>query len=446
MTIDTVKQAELGTKARVLIEEIEKKTIEREELARLITLAIFSKSHIFLIGLPGVGKTYVINIALRAVRDAKYFEYLVMAGTKQEELFGTSFINENGKLEYDIEGSVLDSHYVLLDEMFKGDSGILNSLLGVTSNERTFFMRGRGAIKVPLEVLFGASNEFPQDDALEPFDDRLLIRYDVERIKKPENYRRFIRGDFDRNPEVSVSLSLEDLRYAEMEAKLVRIPEEIVEIFTILKQAIVQDRIRISDRKMITAMNRIMKMSAYLNGRDHINYSDLFLLKHIAWREHTERRKIREVLDVKIYGSNREVQAALSELEDALSNQLRLLDGEVGDLLFKRMEIPQKGGEQIFMRLRQGFEGFKANIAAIEKGVRGLEEMYRFNTTIERQVEENFLLLSEPQTVFGHSEVVRLRDLGDLVTARHEMCEIFDEHCRDLYSYFQFIPSVHYRT
>ena len=54
-----------------LINEIDKKVIEREELVRLMVLSIFSKSHIFLIGPPGVGKTYIINIVIRAIKDAK---------------------------------------------------------------------------------------------------------------------------------------------------------------------------------------------------------------------------------------------------------------------------------------------------------------------------------------------------------------------------------------
>ena len=445
-TVNIQKRNELADKAHTLIRDIEKKTIEREELARIITLSIFSKSHIFLIGVPGVGKTYVIEIAVRAVTGAKFFEYLVAFQTKLEELFGSVFTDKDGVVQYDTEGTMIDSHFVVLDEMFKANSQLLNSLLGVTSNERAFFMKGRGRIKVPLVTLFGAANEFPADDALEPFDDRLLLRYEVERIKDPVNYKRFIEGDFDRSKEVSVSLTLDDIEYATQDATCVDIPEEIVNLFVRLKQAIVQDRIKVSDRKMITSMHRILKMSAYLNKRDEVDYSDIFLMKHIAWRDFTERQKINEVLNGLIFGHVREVVASINETVDKLNSQKKYLDGVVGDFVYKRKELDTKNLEKEYNEHYSNFKVFFGNISAIAEIVNSLLSHREFVLKVEAQIRRNFLTLDIHQDVYSQESSNKLFDLKDNLESILYICNTVEQHAKNAYDYISFVPGLHYAT
>lgn len=60
-----------------LLEELNKKMLERDELFKLLLLTVFSKSHIFLIGRPGVGKTDIISLIKNVFLDTRYFEYLI---------------------------------------------------------------------------------------------------------------------------------------------------------------------------------------------------------------------------------------------------------------------------------------------------------------------------------------------------------------------------------
>ena len=59
-----------------VIKELEHKAIEREELVRILVLAIFSRTNVFLIGPPGVGKTYILNILINSIPGTRGFEYL----------------------------------------------------------------------------------------------------------------------------------------------------------------------------------------------------------------------------------------------------------------------------------------------------------------------------------------------------------------------------------
>src|SRR5881392_2981474 len=67
-----------------------------------------------------------------------------------------------------------EAEIAFLDEIFKSNSAILNSLLTIL-NERRFFTGSR-AINVPLCSLYGATNEIPNDEALSALFDRFLIR------------------------------------------------------------------------------------------------------------------------------------------------------------------------------------------------------------------------------------------------------------------------------
>ena len=63
---------------------------------------------------------------------------------------------------------------VFLDEIFKSNSAILNSLLTII-NERKF-TNGPQVLDVPLISMFAASNEVPNDDNLSAMFDRFLLR------------------------------------------------------------------------------------------------------------------------------------------------------------------------------------------------------------------------------------------------------------------------------
>src|SRR5262249_12700742 len=72
------------------------------------------------------------------------------------------------------EGMLPEADIVFLDEVFKSNSAILNSLLTLL-NERRFTSGGQ-IIKCPLLSAFGASNEVPSDETLAAIFDRFILR------------------------------------------------------------------------------------------------------------------------------------------------------------------------------------------------------------------------------------------------------------------------------
>ena len=72
------------------------------------------------------------------------------------------------------------SEIVFLDEIFKSNSAILNSLLTLLNERR--YTSGGVVLKCPLLSCFGASNEVPSDENLTAIFDRFLLRIRSENL------------------------------------------------------------------------------------------------------------------------------------------------------------------------------------------------------------------------------------------------------------------------
>ena len=114
-----------------------------------------------IVGPPGTAKSAMIDMFAKLI-DAKYFEYLLTRFTEPNELFGPVDIAafREGRYTRRLENMLPTAEIVFLDEIFKSNSAILNSLLHVI-NERKF-QNGPEVVQVPLISLFAASNEVPE--------------------------------------------------------------------------------------------------------------------------------------------------------------------------------------------------------------------------------------------------------------------------------------------
>jgi len=119
-----------------------------------------------------------------SLRKRPLFEYLVTRYTTPEEILGTANIDAMLTLSLfyrQSEGMLPASQIAFLDEIFKANSAILNSLLSIIS-ERIYYNAGR-AFDVDLLMVFGASNEAPEGEDLRALYDRFPIRTVSEPVR-----------------------------------------------------------------------------------------------------------------------------------------------------------------------------------------------------------------------------------------------------------------------
>ena len=107
----------------------------------------------------------------------RYFEYLVTRFTTPEELLGPAHLSlmiHRAVFYRQTLGLLPEAEVAFLDEIFKANSAILNALLSIM-NERLFYNAGRPT-RVPLCMVFGASNEPPEERELSALYDRFPVR------------------------------------------------------------------------------------------------------------------------------------------------------------------------------------------------------------------------------------------------------------------------------
>ena len=164
--------------ARILA-ALDRSFIERQVHTRIALLAVLAGHHVLL-----------------CFQDAVFFEYLLSKFTHPDELFGPVSIPGLKEEDYRrlTEGYLPCAHIAFLDEIFKANSAILNSLLTLI-NERLFH-HGKHCDKVPLLGLVGASNEPPDPEGgLGALYDRFLVRLSVPPIDKDPHFLQVCLGE-----------------------------------------------------------------------------------------------------------------------------------------------------------------------------------------------------------------------------------------------------------
>gem|GEM_PF-1640180 len=192
----------LKSKMQTVMDDVNNQVAERQELIECIAVALLTGRNLFILGDTGQAKSYAINEFRKRITGAKQFERLLSKQTDEEMLFGRidlgslipgyvsqtvlsqspqyqaeiqslleSFEKYTQSGDDDVEiqclektkrmeiiakvlsavqgntpqmittGKIPDSHIVFLDEIFKANDGILNSLL-TALNERKYTNEG----------------------------------------------------------------------------------------------------------------------------------------------------------------------------------------------------------------------------------------------------------------------------------------------------------------
>lgn len=267
--------------------------LERPEPIETGVLAIIAGQHHFQLGVPGVAKSALIERFLARIGglpEGGYFHYLLDKFTKPEELFGPPNLKklmEDHQFVREIEFALPSAYFAFIDEIFKGNSSVLNSLL-LIMNERTY-NTNRGPQKSPLISIFAASNELPEDNTLSAMWDRLHIRHWVEPLTGGTSFKEMLTAEWD--PDPKPLLTLEEIHEAREQARQVTIGDAILDAFFDLRVALKAEALEPSDRRWRCSLDTI-KAAAWLAGRDYVEIADARVLSHMLWETDETRRKV----------------------------------------------------------------------------------------------------------------------------------------------------------
>jgi len=266
---------------------LERTFLGKSETVRLMLISALAGEHLLLVGPPGTAKSALIRTLARLV-DARYFEYLLTRFTEPNEVFGPVDIQafREGRYARRLEGMLPEAEIVFLDEVFKANSAILNSLLGIL-NERRYSLGGV-VHRVPLLSAFGASNEVPNDDDLLAVFDRFLLRVRSENLDSYHFGELLERGLAQesarlegRLDDVDPMVRASELRDAQRHlAGRLDFDDAFLSAYKGLVFQIRSEGVSVSDRRAVKLL-KLFAASALLDGRTRPDAGDFFILRHV---------------------------------------------------------------------------------------------------------------------------------------------------------------------
>jgi MoxR-like ATPase len=259
--------------------------LERRDEIDGLFLAILSRNHVFQVGPRGTAKSLTFRSFSQRVDGAEYFEYLMTRFTKPEEIFGPVRLSalKEDRYERNIQGKLPTAHFGFLDEAFKANSAILNSLLTLI-NERLYHNNNEPMV-VPLETLMVASNEIPQEEELAALYDRILLRYNVGYLAERRHFLQVVQYDGPMRLN-SPSLTLDDIHQAQEEVRKVIVPEFVLKGVADIRDTLRAQGIQPSDRRYKDA-KAVIRAKAWLLNRTECIMDDLSVLRDILWDDPT---------------------------------------------------------------------------------------------------------------------------------------------------------------
>jgi MoxR-like ATPase len=299
----------LHTQVLALRDDLNANLLERETAIDAALLALLTKEHCLLLGPPGTAKSLLVRSICERLEGAAYFERLLTKFSTPEELFGPLSLPEleQGRYERVTKGTLVEAHIGFVDEVFKANAAILNSLLTIV-NERVFH-QGTGLVRVPLLSLFGASNELPEDAGLAALHDRFLLRVTVPYLADDQNLRSLLLGQ---PTAPSAKLTLDELRAAQVEVERVALADTALDAIVTIRRELAAEGVEVSDRRW-KACAKLVRARAWLSGETMATDEHCEVLVHALWSEPSQQRLVERVVSKTVNPLNLEAV----ELEDA---------------------------------------------------------------------------------------------------------------------------------
>jgi len=284
-----------------------------------MVVAAVAQEPLLLVGPPGTAKSDLVLKFKDAlgIGEVDYFEYMLTRFTEPSEVLGPIDVNllRQGRYVRREQGKLPSAQLVFLDEIFKSNSAILNSLLTVI-NERKFYQDGVPT-PVRLKILFAATNEIPEHAELAALKDRFCLKAACRPVQDDKFVELIDAGlamqthkDLGRKPWAEGHATLQDFLKAHRYLTLLMArpgedgksldrqtffrDELLQELRRVLRTVVREDEVFVSDRKIVK-LYRLLRTHAWVTHGGAVEREDLRLLSYLG-----ETREEVDLLEEKV--------------------------------------------------------------------------------------------------------------------------------------------------
>ncbi|MBX2803526.1 MAG: AAA family ATPase [Myxococcales bacterium] len=282
--------------------------VGRDLEIELATLCACAQEPLLFVGPPGTAKSELVVkfVESLGLPESDYFEYMLTKFTEPSEILGPIDLErlKEGRFVRRTQGKLPEAKVVFLDEVFKSNSAILNTLLTVL-NERKIYQDGQ-PVPVALLVLFAATNDIPDNSELEAMSDRFVLKVETKPVKddhfaqlvdagianegqRATGQRPWARGSATLTDFLKIKRFM-DLTFAsagELGADREHwCPRSVfAEMRRVVRALEVEDKVMVSDRKVVK-LYKLVRTYAFLRHGGRVTPADLKLLAFTGNRRH----------------------------------------------------------------------------------------------------------------------------------------------------------------
>ena len=251
------------------------------------------------------------------------------------------------------DGHLPKAEIAFLDEVFKSNSAILNSLLNIL-NERVFY-NGEKVEPVPLLCAIGATNEIPDDTTLAALYDRFLVRMWTDNVDDAR-FGQLIefgwRLEKDRILEgyqIKAKASISTELLAEVHRALEQVNLDPVQnSYHEAIRRIRSEGIDVSDRRAIKLL-KLIGSAALMRKSLETNTGDFWVLKHI-WNNPEQIPHLQAIVEpylegfaVVDWGAERDLKTIEGDINVLQASQAKLrTDADYKDFLQQSERLRQE--------------------------------------------------------------------------------------------------------